>query len=382
MLHDFLVANREMLVDRCRTKVAARRAPRPTPAELEYGIPLFLAQLTEMLAEKRMYPRSGTEEEFASLGDKGLVNAAGKHGEELLQHGFTIDQVVHDYGDLCQAITHLAAEKNAPITVHEFGLLNIKLDNAIAGAVTEYARPLAVKAANEESSAAKESLGALAHEMRNLLNTTILAIAAIKGGSVGFNGATAAALDRSLIGMRGLVDRTLAEVRLGDAGPSTNELIEIAPFILEVQVAAALEAATKGCELTVAPVEPGIHVEADRHMLAAALANLLQNGFKFTREGSHVLLRAYASKGRVLLEVQDECGGLPQATRDDLFRPFKQSGLDRTGLGLGLSISRQAVEASGGKLSARSISGVGCVFTIDLPEKQIDTPPPRRHMSA
>jgi signal transduction histidine kinase len=373
MLHHFLVANQKTLIDRCRTKVAARRAPRPTPAELEYGIPLFLAQLTDMLAEKKTYPRNGTEEEFASSGDQGLATAAGKHGEELLQHGFTIDQVVHDYGDLCQAITHLAAEKNVPITVHEFGLLNIKLDNAIAGAVTEYSRPSTAKAANEDSSAAKESLGVLAHEMRNHLNTAILAIAAIKGGSVGFNGATAAALDRSLIGMRGLIDRTLAEVRLGDARPSTKGTIEMAPFILELQVAAALEAASKGCELTVVPVEPGIRVEADRPMLASAVANLLQNGFKFTREGSHVLLRAYASKGRVLIEVEDECGGLPQATSDDLFRPFKQSGKDRTGVGLGLAISRQAVEASGGKLSARSISGVGCVFTIDLPEKQLDT---------
>jgi hypothetical protein len=169
--------------------------------------------------------------------------------------------------------------------------------------------------------------------------------------------------------MRELIDCTLASVRLEGDRPSTNEIVEIGPFIFEVQVAAALEAVTKGCELTVTPVEPGIFVEADRHMLAAAVANLLQNAFKFTRKNSHVLLRAYASKGRVLIEVEDECGGLSQKG-EELFRPFNQAGADRTGMGLGLSISRQAVEATGGKLSVKSIPGVGCVFTIELPQQE------------
>jgi hypothetical protein len=319
-----------------------------------------------MLAEKRAYSKTGAGQDFGSSSDSRLEIAATRHGEELLRHDFTIDQVVHDYGDLCQSITQLATEKSAPITVDEFGLLNIKLDNAIAAAVTEYARPRTTQAGKADVSAAKESLGALAHEMRNQLNTAILAIAAIKGGSVGFSGATAGALDRSLIGMRGLIDRTLAEVRLEAAHPPTKEVFELAPFILDVQVASALEAATKGCELTVTRVDPEIFVEADRHMLAAALANLLQNAFKFTRKNSQVLLRAYTSNGRVLIEVEDECDGLKQPAAA-LFRPFKQADSDRTGVGLGLSISRQAVEASGGKLSAKSNPGVGCVFTIDLP---------------
>jgi signal transduction histidine kinase len=376
MLHDFLVANRATLIDRCRTKVAARRSPSPTPDELEYGIPIFLAQLTDMLAEQESRSPSSAEERFVSPGDAGLMNAATRHGEELLQHGFTIEQVVHDYGDLCQSITLLAAEKNAPITVHEFGLMHIKLDNAIAGAVTEYSRARAVEVAKESTSANQANLGSLAHEMRNFLNTAILAIAAMKSGSVGFAGATASALDRSLIGMRDLIDRTLAEVRLGQAEPARKETLELARFILDVQVGAALEAAMKGCELTVAPVAAGIFVEADGHMLAAAVANLLQNAFKFTRPHSHVVLRAYASNGHVLIEVQDECGGLPPGVGEQLFQPFRQSGADRTGVGLGLTISRKAIEASGGSLSVRNLPGVGCVFTIDLPRAHAGRPLP------
>jgi signal transduction histidine kinase len=69
----------------------------------------------------------------------------------------------------------------------------------------------------------------------------------------------------------------------------------------------------------------------------------------------------------VLVEVEDECGGLPPGKAAELFRPFQQAGSDRTGLGLGLSITRKSIEANGGLVRVRDIPGTGCVFTIDLP---------------
>ena len=372
MLHEFLTRNRAELVDRCRLRVSMRRAPRATPAELEHGIPLFLEQLTGMLFDRAHI--SGEEGEARSkrisMAESEIAAGATRHGTELLGSQFTIDQVVHDYGDLCQSITELAEEQGAPITVEEFGHLNIRLDNAIAGAVTEFTRERDVARTDESKLAMNERLGVLAHEMRNLLNTTILAITAIKGGGAGFGGATAAALDRSLIGMRTLIDRTLAGVRLESAVPSSAEVIEVAQFISEVRVAASLEAAQRGCELTVAAVEPGLRVEADRHILASALSNLLQNAFKFTRPDTRVALSARSSTNRVLIEVQDECGGLAPGLQERLFRPFSQGAVDRSGVGLGLSLSRRGIEAYGGTLFARDVPGRGCIFTIDLPRKR------------
>src|SRR5687768_1302948 len=124
MLHEFLKTNRQALIERCRGKASARRAPLATPAELEHGVPLFLDQLTEMLATADgapMRPPAGGRPAEARLAD-----GATRHGSDLLGHAFTIDQVVHDYGDLCQSITELAGEKSAPITVQEFGILNIR----------------------------------------------------------------------------------------------------------------------------------------------------------------------------------------------------------------------------------------------------------------
>ena len=370
MLHEFLKTHRSELIERCRAKVLDRRSPRATPGELEFGVPLFLDQLTQMLPGGSEHPGQGltSRPQPSSAAESQIMAAATRHGEELLHHDFTIEQVVHDYGDLCQSITELAGEENASITVHEFGILNIRLDNAIAGAVTEFSRQHQLYR-TDIALATNERLGALGYEMRNLLNTTILAISAIKRGSVGFGGATAAALDKSLIGMRGLIDRTLAVVRLEEGSGSLNETIEIGPFIADVQVAASLEAAHKGCEMTVGIIEPGIFVEADRHILTSAVGNLLQNAFRHARDDCHVMLRAYAAGGRVLIEVEDDGVGLPDEIRTQLGRPLERHVASGHGLGMGLSISRKAIEAMGGTLLAREITGTGCVFTLTLPQK-------------
>ena len=96
---------------------------------------------------------------------------------------------------------------------------------------------------------------------------------------------------------------------------------------------------------------------------------MLQNAFKFSRHGGHIILRTTttADEGRVQIEVEDECGGLPPGRAEDLFRPFEQRGANRSGLGLGLAIARESVETNGGLIRARNLPGKGCVFTIDLP---------------
>jgi signal transduction histidine kinase len=128
-----------------------------------------------------------------------------------------------------------------------------------------------------------------------------------------------------------------------------------------------MEANAKGIALTVRPVEPALAVQGDRHTLGSVLSNLLQNAVKFTAPSGHVSLSAHASAGRVLIEVEDECGGLPAGDSALMFRPFERRSIDRTGLGLGLSICQRGVEANGGKLDVRNTPGTGCVFVIDLP---------------
>lgn len=117
----------------------------------------------------------------------------------------------------------------------------------------------------------------------------------------------------------------------------------------------------------VSPTDHGIEVDADPQILAGALANVLQNAYKFTHAGGTVTLKTAVVGARVEIQVEDECGGLPPDTAEQLFGAFKQHGSNRSGLGLGLFISRKGVEACDGVIRVRDVPGSGCVFTIDLP---------------
>ena len=374
MLHDFLTTNRDDLIDRCRLKVAQRLAPKPTGAELEHGIPLFLDQLIKTLqVEQTSEPLRSRKVSGPSGGGRPVLSEIGetaaRHARELLEQGFAVDQVVHDYGDLCQAITDLAYERETPIQVDEFRTLNRCLDNAIADAVTEFGYQRDLLVADRGLQALNERLGFLAHELRNLINTATLAVKAIKGGNVGLAGATGAVLDRSLIGLRALIDRSLADVRVSAGMPPRNELISLAEFIAEVKISASLEAQARGCSFSVSVVDPQLALDADRDMLFSAVGNLLQNAFKFTEPRTEVSLRAYAAADRILIEVEDHCGGLPPGDAERMFLSFTQGGADKSGLGLGLSICRRAVEANNGVLSVRDVPDSGCIFIIDFPRQ-------------
>jgi hypothetical protein len=140
MLHEFLTQNRADLIRRCQAKVARRAAPHPTWDEMKFGIPSFLAQVIEMLhldQDSNVFDIARDPPSKKALSEK-VASTARRHAQELRGQGLTVDQVVHDYGDLCQAVTELAFERNAQIAVSEFHTLNRLLDNAIAAAVTEY----------------------------------------------------------------------------------------------------------------------------------------------------------------------------------------------------------------------------------------------------
>ena len=358
MLDDFVASNRDAIIARARARVATRTSPKPSDLELRNGIPVFLDQLGEALRLER----AGAVVDHEKIGQ-----SASLHGNDLLRMGLTIGQVVHDYGDVCQTITAMALEQEAPISGEDFRTLNLCLDDAIAEAVTEYSRQRERTILERGT----ERLGVLAHEMRNLLNTAMLSFESIQSGRVAPGGSTALVHGRSLMGLRLLVDRSLADVRL-DAGIENLERISVADFIEEVEIGAQMQAETRGLRLAVTSVDRTVTIEGDRQILAAAISNLLHNAVKFSRENSQISLTAHATADRVLFDIEDECGGLEPGKIETLFQPFEQRNADRSGLGLGLSICLKAAKANGGAIRVRDIPGKGCVFTLDLPRK----PPP------
>lgn len=372
MMHTFLTNNRAELIARCTAKVGLRQHRTATLEQLNNGVPLFLDQLTATLRAEEAHEDKESLRISGPSGGDGLALSemgvtASTHGKELLRLGFTVDQVVHNYGDLCQAITDLAAERDAPFAVKEFQTLNRCLDNAIADAVSEFSQQRDIDFAANEAERANERLGMLVHELRNALSTASLAVTALELGNLPISGATGGVLKRSHASLRGLIDRALDEVRINAAKPLGQRIFSVASFIAEAKDAGDLDAASRGLTLVVGPVDPLLDIEGNRELLMAALSNLLHNAFKFTHPHSTVALRAYAQDSTILIEVEDRCGGLPRGATATMFSPFSQRGEDKTGLGLGLSISQQSVEADGGTLTVRDLPGSGCAFTMSFP---------------
>ena len=358
MLHDFVTIHREAIIDRTREMLAKDPAAASTGG-LDNGVPLFLTQLSDTLrAEATQSPAATGESATPRLGTVG----------ELLALGFNVSQVVHGYGNICQAVTELAVEKRAPITTEEFHTLNRCLDVAIAEAVTEHARMTASSRSSQEA----ERVGQLGHEIRNMVNTALMAFDILKRGTVGIGGTTGAVLGRSLLGLQDLVDSTLADIRMA-ANRQRREHVMLAAFVSEIGAAGVMHADYSGLQFSIDPVDPAIAVEVDPQLLSSAVMNLLNNAFKFTRPGGQVTLNVRAGQ-RVLITVSDECGGIPPNSRDP-FEPFgDRRGKDRTGLGLGLSIAKQAVSAYGGKIHIHNTPGTGCAFVIDLPLATAEAP--------
>jgi hypothetical protein len=202
MLHEFITANREEIIVLCEAKVKARSDSLPVKPERYSGVPLFLDQLVDEL-------RQGTID--------GMCNSGTQHGHDLLGQGFTLSDVVHDYGDICQAITGLAVELHAPMDTGDFRVLNRCLDDAIAGAIMQYGRERD-QSIDDEAAGETERLRALVRDLRHSIHSASVAFAVIKAGRVGGAGSTGVVLDQSLVSAFELVDRLLAE--LSGASPS------------------------------------------------------------------------------------------------------------------------------------------------------------------
>ena len=210
MLHEFLTENRAELLERCRQRAEERVEAADNPSGRGLGVPLFMTQLAERLESDRT--RSGNEAGAQpSPAPPAMSLAAAQHGAELLRQGYEIDEVVRDYGDVCQAITGLATERQTSITPDEFRTLNLCLDDAIADAVVAFGA--AGKAdVDRESESLQRRLDGFADEHQRLVNIAIQAYSAIKNGNIGLNGATGLLLVHTLGELRTLVGRTLPAV--------------------------------------------------------------------------------------------------------------------------------------------------------------------------
>ena len=197
MLDEFVAANRAEIISRCRANVATRTDPPPANGKRDHGVPMFLDQL---LDELRHGPSA----------DLNIARTATQHGHDLLVQGYSVSEVVHDYGDVCQAITELAVERQVAISAADFRTLNRCLDDAIAGAVTEFGRDRE-RAEDQDGIAGGARRETVARDLLKAIGIAKVAYTAIRSGKVGAAGSTGAVLSLGLDTAHELAERLISD---------------------------------------------------------------------------------------------------------------------------------------------------------------------------
>jgi hypothetical protein len=232
MLNDFLLKNESAILALTQEKTLQLAGDHPSSEKLERGLPTFYRQIIDVIARAGS-PKTPPAKDLSAIaraadhGDEPamamaagqpieaeVARSSGSHGLEMLRLGYTLSHVVHAYGALCQAITEVATDEDAPIDAEEFHALNRCLDVAIAGAVTSYQ----ARKDSQDSSSHNGSGHGPIREMRRVLTRVRAAFQAIQSGTVGSGGNTAKVLEGDLDLLANLVDQSLGDKEIVDHG--------------------------------------------------------------------------------------------------------------------------------------------------------------------
>lgn len=230
---------------------------------------------------------------------------------------------------------------------------------------SEIARQVAEKAA----AARREIIDSVVHDLRDPLNTILLAlgpIEALQDERV----ARPVAIARRQVGRMARLLEDLLDVARIDAGNLgiETEPIDTGTLLAEVAADFALPAEAAGVRIEVDAAGGPVHFIGDRVRIAQALSNLMSNALKFTPRGGSVRLAAKGEGAMMRVEIADTGVGIAEAQLTRVFDPFWQADpANRKGAGLGLHIVRGIVERHGGNIAVRSIMGSGTTFLIELP---------------
>ena len=342
-------------VEEARTAGASRALP---PEDI-------IDSLREYLVELAQCVRRDACEDSRSAADSpasGQSAIAASHGEQRFHLGYDLPAVVREYVALRELLSDVIAEHAVSATPAELRSLFGHLARGIADAAVQYGALRDAEMRNRTS----KHVAFLAHELRNPLSSARMALSLIQERGEVQPSRALDALERGLHRVGILIDDALVSVRLEQLAELDMVTFDVHDFLQEIASESANDADAKGVELRVSGEG---QLEGDRRALRSAVSNLVRNAVKFTREGQSISVTARQADARVIIEVEDACGGLPTGKVQALFDPFVQVGADRSGFGLGLAIAKQATDAHRGELRVHDLPGTGCVFVLDLPAK-------------
>jgi signal transduction histidine kinase len=351
MLHDLLLNHRDEIIERVQQRLASELPPPPEQAMVQ-ELPTYVDEVIGALK------RAAGEADPSAPPHQSA--AAAEHGRRRERQGVGITEVVHDFAVVCDAMTVIAAEQGVTICPREWQVMNEAIDAGISQAISEYWEQNRQRT-NKETA---EHLGFVVHELRNALGSSLTALRVLQLGRVGLQSRTGEVLERGLLRAADLVTQVSAEVVLLSGRDLAATRVRL-PVVLQ-QAATAAQLNERRVRVSVV-ADRDLQIDADEKLLVSAVTNVVQNAVKFSRDGGSVEVRAVAEQNGVVVEVEDECGGLGRDP-DELFRPFVQGGPNRSGLGLGLAIVVKVMQAHGGTVRVQDLPGKGCIFRLAFPQ--------------
>jgi signal transduction histidine kinase len=355
-LHEVLSAKRDEVIVRWKTQILGKLAPETMPPlELVNHIPRFI---TEIVAALR------ADAGLSSLGPSpDETTTAADHGAQRLRLGFSLDSVVREYGALRESIVTTAKDAGTHLSLRELQVLFDAIVTGIAQAVTEYSRQRDAELLRQ----ANEHFAFIAHELRDPLSAAMSSFLLLKSsGQLPVENRFVGAVDRGLHRTRELIDQTLQTARVASGIELRRQSTTLKILFEEAELGAASEAESKRIEIR-SIIETDQRINLDTRLVRSALGNLVRNGVKYTSTDGVVELRGRIAAERVVIEVEDGCGGLPPGKVEQAFAPFVRLDNRQTGFGLGLAIAKQAVDAHGGSIRVQDLPGKGCIFVLELP---------------
>jgi len=174
--------------------------------------------------------------------------------------------------------------------------------------------------------------------------------------------------DRLLDMVDELTDFSLLE---GEGLTLAYEQVELSGLINDVLGVLKEQAGAKRAELMAGTVESGIVAEVDASRIRRVISKLVENAIRSSGKGGKVLVTCKPLNGHIMINVIDEGPGMSLEECERIFdKYFQRDQPTDPGVGLGLYISQQIVEAHGGALTVSSQVGAGSTFTINLPVKK------------
>jgi signal transduction histidine kinase len=322
--------------------------------ELWDHLPLFFDEVVAALRA----------DEVAEKATSNGASAAAAHGTQRLRVGFDLPEVIREYEILSECILEEVEAVGGNVSIGQLRRVLRLVNAGRTEAVVAYGQ----RRDGEMTRTHSQHVAFVAHELRTPVMTALMALSQLRQHVRPEDQWAVGMLNRSLTGLRELIDKVLTAERLAGGVPLAREPLDLHALLDQVVTENRLTAEQRKIELTVsAPVT--LPFNGDPRLLRSAIDNVLGNAIKFTHEDSTVAIRAVRHEKEVVIEIEDSCGGLPEGNASELFKPFVQRDENRSGFGLGLAIVKQAIEAHGGRVSVRNLAEKGCVFVLELPAR-------------